>query len=411
MIPLDLLIDASGFGEEANPWEAGHRLIYDHLVTPAKVLISGCGDSGVIEGLHYALEEFRHEYVTALWRYGEGLEAQIDEGLKDARLDAIFASGESVRYDDAVLSEIIWWLDQRWFMAFNKVAWPPGGEVHLPPIYARLDALLKPLYDASGRSEAFATADWNDLEDFVTALPLEAQLTIREEVRPLADEWISRLTGELAGSIDLPPDIADLTRLARPVVEITLNGRWPTPYSRQLSPYNVWTMRLLLAFPGVGYRQGEIDRVVRRSDKRFDVMFADGAVETYDRVVTRYGPGNRGYAVIAQRDPGDAPVIDWLLADERRLVADPDDPSRQRFVDPARTTVIDALAALEKRVWQSEKLDKQQLVGRVSLGREAFPKDGGMYDDPSGWLAGQLRAGRYPRYGTARDIRTAIARR
>jgi hypothetical protein len=144
MIPLDMLIDASGFGEEANPheladysyWEAGHRLIYDHLVTPAKVLISGCGDSGVIEGLHYALDEFRHEYVTGLWRYGGGLEAQIDEGLKYARLDAIFACGEGARYDDAVLSAIIWWLDQRWFMAFNKVAWPPGGEVHLPPAAA-----------------------------------------------------------------------------------------------------------------------------------------------------------------------------------------------------------------------------------------------------------------------------------
>jgi hypothetical protein len=42
-IMVDLVIDATGFGEEANPhglidssyWESGHRLIYDHLVPPS----------------------------------------------------------------------------------------------------------------------------------------------------------------------------------------------------------------------------------------------------------------------------------------------------------------------------------------------------------------------------------------
>lgn len=61
-VEVDLLIDATGFGEEANPlvladysyWEAGHRLICDHLPKDCRILVSGCGHSGIIEALHYS---------------------------------------------------------------------------------------------------------------------------------------------------------------------------------------------------------------------------------------------------------------------------------------------------------------------------------------------------------------------
>lgn len=102
-LPVDLLIDATGFGAEANPlgltdysyWEAGHRLIYDHLVPPARVLISGCGDSGVIEAWHYALNGFEHGQVTddeidALRR--TGITLSTIETLR-ARLDAQVQAG------------------------------------------------------------------------------------------------------------------------------------------------------------------------------------------------------------------------------------------------------------------------------------------------------------------------------
>ncbi|MEJ0066181.1 MAG: hypothetical protein WDM85_12830 [Caulobacteraceae bacterium] len=99
-VDVDLLIDATGFGEERNPlrvvdfsyWEAGHRLIYDHLATPATVLISGCGDSGVIEAFHYALKGFRHEDVEALWPY-RGPDRYLDTGLERARLEHILKNG------------------------------------------------------------------------------------------------------------------------------------------------------------------------------------------------------------------------------------------------------------------------------------------------------------------------------
>ena len=418
-VSVDLLIDATGYGEEANPlgvadysyWDSGHQLIYDHLVPPAKVLISGCGDSGVIEGLHYAFGEFRHSYVTALWRYGAGLEAQIDEGLRYARLDQIFASGEAeARYQPEILSEIVWWLDQRYFKAFSGMSWPPGREPHLPPIYECLDGLLKPHFEACSRGAPFETTEWETLEDFVLELPLADQLAIREAVRPLAEEWISRLIEKLAESIPLPADLAAYTGLARPDITIVLNGRTPTAYTRQLSPYNLWTMRLLLAFPSVSYRPGAIADVRLRPDRRFEVLFADGSTDIFDRVVTRFGPGARGNKMIAQQAPRDTRRGDQLLDVPMTLVTDPTDPRRGRHVDHARAAVVDGLIALSARTRSGEDVSKQQIVGRMLFGPHTLPEDGSLYDDPIVWLAGELRAGRYPRYDADADMIVAMAR-
>lgn len=60
-IDADFLIDATGFGDEQNPfdipdysyWASGHARMYDSHKSLTRVLISGCGDSGLIEALHY----------------------------------------------------------------------------------------------------------------------------------------------------------------------------------------------------------------------------------------------------------------------------------------------------------------------------------------------------------------------
>lgn len=411
-ISVDLLIDATGYGEEANPigvadysyWDSGHRLIYDHLVTPAKVLISGCGDSGVIEGLHYAFKDFRHSYVAALWIGGEGLEAHIDVGLQRAHLNEVFSNDEPDRYEAEVLSEIIWWLDQRYFMAHNRITWPPGGEQHLQLIYARIDSLLKPLFEFSFQDVNFKTASWETLEAFVLALPLSVQLEIREKVQPLAEEWISSLTAELAESIPLPADIAAYIDLARSNVSIVLNGRMATAYTRQLSPYNLWLMRLLLAFPSVSYRQGAISVVRLRPDRRFDVRFDDGYTDIFDRVVTRYGPGSRGKSMIAQQDPRDTERGDWLLNVPMALVPDPSVTGAGRYVDHARDAVIEGLKALEARKRSGESISKQQIVGRVLLGVDNLPKQNDLYDDPIVWLSDKLRIGQFPMFDVDQKI-------
>jgi hypothetical protein len=417
-VDVDLLIDAAGFGEEANPlgvtdfsyWESGHRLIYDHLVTPARVLISGCGDSGVIEALHYAIADFRHEYVEALWRSYSGLEATIDEGLARARLDHILKSDERERYNVPVLSELVWWLDQRHFMATNTVPWPPGNEPYAPPIFEAVNDFLRGHFEAACGSGSFVGAAWEELEDFLPGLPLDAQLEARALVRPIADEWISLEIERLAATIPLPPDIQELLDMARRDIDIVLNGLTPTAYTRQLSPYNVWLMRLLLEFPSVNYRGGAIDSVDARQDRRFDVAFRDGSVDDFDRVCTRYGPSRSNASGIARDRPRDTSADDWLLMQPWYVAPDPLDPSRNKYFYPARAGVVAALDGLDRRRGRSTDVSKRVYGTRIRLGPHSCP-DHPIYNNPQSWLSAELRAGRRPAYAVDETIDQQLTRR
>jgi hypothetical protein len=210
-IEVDILIDATGFGEENNLhgvadfsyWESGHRLIYDHLPVPCDVLISGCGDSGLIEAMHYAISGFRHDLVENLWPDGTNLEARLDLGMEEAKLDAILRSGEIERYKGRVISEVCWWLDT-WFRLGN---WK-GSEwslrsagAHSEPIFQAIENILQPRLKAAFPGRNLNQLDWNKRETFAIKLPLKVQLEVRAAVRPHADAWISQRMAALAGTI------------------------------------------------------------------------------------------------------------------------------------------------------------------------------------------------------------------
>jgi hypothetical protein len=118
LIELNWLIDATGFGEEANPhelvdhsyWESGHRLIYSYLKPKARVLISGCGDSGLIEMMHYALKDFTHDQVDAFWPSARFLDLVIDQSLEAASFDDV-----TDYEDDWDLEELPLDPEVRWF--------------------------------------------------------------------------------------------------------------------------------------------------------------------------------------------------------------------------------------------------------------------------------------------------------
>lgn len=417
-VPVDLLIDATGFGPEANPrevidysyWEAGHRLIYDHLVTPATVLISGCGDSGVIEALQYAIKDFSHADVEALWPIGVGLEAVVDVGLVGARLDAVFRNQDIDRYETPVLSEIIWWLDQRTDIERNPgILWPWSGEPWARPILDAIEAALAPYYAVFAPGGDIALASYDALESFVEALPFDTQFDARAAARQLGDEWISRSIEALAEDIELPPYTGAIHAMARPGVEIILNGRTPTPYSRQLSPYNVWLMRLLLSFPSVRYVQGEIASVAQNADRRFDVAFKDGTSLTVGRAVTRYGPaaGSAGLATGCRRDTVGG---DWLLNRPDYMNRNPTAPSQGRYINPARENIATALERLGVRPASVQNISKRIVTGRIIFGPTSTPEGEPVYSDPLPWLAAELRAGRHPRFASDADVERVVTR-
>lgn len=268
-LQLDLLIDATGFGEEGNPlelddfsyWESSHRLIYDHLPRPVKVLISGRGDSGVIEALHYATAHFRHAYIEGLWDGHRGLGAKIDDGLVEARLDGVLRSDEVERFDGDVIPKIVWWRDHREYMTRMPPAQRPfAGDPCIAMVLARMDALTLPHWQSDAARGSVASGSPEALDEFVGNLTLRDQLAIREGLRRLVAERISVRMQTLADNLQVGVENR-VAEFARSKVKVVLNATTPTPYGRQLSPYNVWIMKVLVDLEGVSYRRGEIKSV------------------------------------------------------------------------------------------------------------------------------------------------------
>ncbi len=289
-VEVDLLIDATGFGEEANPlglvdysyWEAGHRLIYDHLPKDCSVLVSGCGDSGIIEALHYTVKDFRHEFVQDWWPSRVSLEAHLDVGLEYAKLDDLLLSEEVNRYKEKVISELCWWLYTCHVRAnCDEYEWTVREDVK--SIFYAIDAALWPHLEKVFSAEKLRERDleWDKREAFLLKLDIDTQLKIREAVMPVVDDWISRNIETLVREI--PPDVASrvnkLHDRRRTGVVVTLNGITPTPFTRQMSSFNVWLTRVLMTFPNVHYRQGKIAKVEAEESSHYRVTYDGGAQE------------------------------------------------------------------------------------------------------------------------------------
>ncbi len=410
-VEVDLLIDATGFGEEAKTdnvvdysyWEAGHRLIYDHLPRKCTVLVSGCGDSGIVEALHYTIKDFRHEFVEHLWPH-INLEAHLDIGLASAKLDQILLSEEIDRYDGQVISELCWWLDT-WHRLDN---WRGNGwslrreGPHAKPIFQAIEDAIQPHLSKAFSARKIKRLDWEEREAFLLALDLGTQLAIRAAVMPLVDHWISINIEKLVRKLPpgTLPKLRQLHENRRPGVVVTLNGITPTLYTRQLSSYNVWLARILTTFPSVHYRQGEITNVVEAEDSgSFQVTYADSAPETYDRVVTRYGPAPSSDRPLATRTQPDPHRGNWLL-NRIRYGIPSKDPQIERMVEPGTYDVERKLPDVLQRCGSDRVHPVNKAYYKLLLlaGSRSFKT--GLYGEgnPQAWLSAQLRSGIRPKY-------------
>jgi hypothetical protein len=321
-LAVDIVVDATGFGDEANPhhlkdhsyWRSGHRLIYDHLPPRCKVLISGCRDSGVIEGLHYAIEDFDHEQVERLWPESRALEAYLDYSISHGKLDEIFFGAEFEGCDERVLSEVSWWVQM------CQLRNQPQGEAlfsktwEAAAVFRAIDNELRRALTTFRRERRLDRVEDEDREAFALTLSRDAQLAVRREASRAADSAISENLSRRMNDLPLVKfvDIGEIHRRARAGVELILNGRTPTPYTRSLSPYNIWLMRILMSFPNVSYRRGEVSRLEPTRDGRFRVAIG-GRSGVFDRVITRYGVQHDAERALCARKPADDHGRDWLL--------------------------------------------------------------------------------------------------
>ena len=411
-IEVNLLIDATGFGEEANTlrvadfsyWESGHRLIYDHLPVPSQVLISGCGDSGLIEAMHYAIKDFRHEMVEHLWPSRTNLEEHLDRGMEDAKLAVILNSSEVSRYDETVISEVCWWLGVWWRIENSKAyGWSLRGEgSHAPPIFRAIEEVLKPRLEVALKGRNLSRIPWMERESFACKLPIGLQLEVRAAVAKVVDAWISRRMANVVKSLPASKrlGVRKLHKMARPGCTVTLNGTMPTPFTRQLSTFNVWLMHVLLGFPNVKYLQGRLMDVQSTTTGQSEVTFGDGSKCLYDRVVTRYGPlGSSRGSLVSKRRNRDLHAGSWLLTlvDYVEPTADPHIGKR---VEPAVRRVSSKIGEVKARRGSTKmnpvyKTFYQQCL---LLGPTDSTQASEIYGSPQKWLTETLSRGVRPRY-------------
>lgn len=231
---------------------------------------------------------------------------------------------------------------------------------------------------------------------------MKVQLEAREIVRPIADDWISRGVARLVDKVAVGKllRVRKLHALARPGVTVTLNGTTPTPYTRQLSSYSVWLMRVLTSFPNVRYRRGMISKVEADRLGRFVVKFEGGSTGVFDRVVTRYGPSaEKTNRPLAKRRSHDPHAGSWLLTPIGYRVPT-NDAHIWKTIEPAIHRVASKLNEVERRRGsdRSNPLIKSYYVGCLLMGPDKSREADEIYRNPQAWLSAKLRAGIRPRY-------------
>jgi hypothetical protein len=412
-LAVDVLIDATGFGHEENPlsvtdhsyWEGGHRLIYDHLPPKSRVLISGCGDSGIVELMHYAFADFDHAMIERFWPIGANLEAHLDLGLE--KINDVVRSAEVLRYDFKVISELCWWLDEWWkLQKWNHSeleAYPPTRSTKV--IFAAIERQLTDRLSAAFPGLHPAEIIWEEREAFLLALPLAEQLSVRSAVAPVVDDAISRDIADHMKQVRVSDllNIRELHRMLRPGVKIILNGLTPTPFTRNLSAYNVWLTKVATSLPNVRFLQGRIECVERGPNGQSTVMFDRTRREVFDRVLTRYGPSGSSQARLTEGTLRDHYPGDILLANPHYLLPDKkvtNGDTSEQLVELAQDQVHKRIDRIRRRRGHNpeDPLSKPLYLSML-FAMESYPfVTDPRYIDPQRALSAALKTGRCPAY-------------
>jgi hypothetical protein len=407
---VDVLIDATGFGPEANPhklvdysyWEGGHRLIYDHLPPKSHVLISGCGDSGVIELMHYAIADFQHEMVTYFWPPNAGLEAILDQGLE--RINSVLRSEEVPRFEGRLISELCWWLDRWWYLQhWQKHHWEEVPQTaSTKSIFAAIEAELAGRIAIAFPGRKSAAIPEDQREAFALALSLEDQLAVRAAIGPAIDDALSLEIAALLKPIKVEKllNLRALRKKLRPGTKIVLNGVTPTPFTRNLSPYNVWLTHVMIGLPNIRYRKGRIVDTNRMPDGQTRVTFSDDTSDDFDRVITRYGPG-RGEPdkQLSAGNPRDPYPGDYLL-DYPTYSTPTEQPSIWRNIRVGTDRVTARVPVIERRrgTDPNNPIYKPLYIAELLRADPNPWLEDPRYKDPQIWLGRAIRKGCYPAY-------------
>jgi hypothetical protein len=268
---FDLVVLATGLGEETRPdnltfpheysyWQSGHPSTYArrHPDRRERILISGCGDSGIVEACHYAIQDFTQDAATRLMPFHENaphIDEMVEGFLSSRCLDWIF-------YDEGPID---WYLKRR-----NDESLRRADDA---PIYDHLDRHFKDTPDDLVEAKFWDTYDHARINELLAlADEIDAGSAWHFFVETLQFD-----AGRHFAGLRLRDDF-----------DVVMNGLLSRPFTNAASPKNQFVLAHLIRAGRISYIKGRIDRIDSHSTPMV-VHFSDGRTEPFDRVCVRYG--------------------------------------------------------------------------------------------------------------------------
>ncbi|GFE82496.1 hypothetical protein GCM10011487_44960 [Steroidobacter agaridevorans] len=299
---FDAVILATGFGEEKldedaatndiSYWLSGNPLTYRSSPLrkggTERVLVSGNGDSAIIEVAQLLIRDFTHENIFSFLpsnTLAQGLSTRYAMAIQD------LAHRQIARHE----SMIQWYWRMRAFIEINPRANLFGS--------GRGDQPRRELYQIAHRLLRKFDQE-SDIEE-----PLLSSIT--ETLQAQFDTLASREIKACLDSFVLSNIFSDkILGAFRTDLHVTVTGRSPTIYSTRQAPLNWFLLRVLMEYGAIQYHQTHLtgSRLVNNLTR---CQFANPSLKgDFHRVITRHGPTYTGYASDPQmRRPTPLPSI------------------------------------------------------------------------------------------------------
>jgi hypothetical protein len=284
----DLAIVATGFGKERGSeltndesyWHSGNPRSYRTIGvrpqrSPERVLISGNGDSAVIELAHYLINDFSHHEIFRFLPHnvpparGQWY-LTIQSSLIHRRiLSDVFFDEENP--DVPVAAGVLGW----YWNTRNRAELNP----HIPLFGVQPAGAMEPrLFKVMHR----LLSPYRCLDAVPPNILFKVQKRASARFEELASEELAQFARGLKLTKIFRPRIRNVMRRD---VRVTVIGPSPTIYSVRQAPLNWFLLAVLEKFGKFEYRQGKLKRAAKIVRNEIRTQFGP-----FDRVIVRHGP-------------------------------------------------------------------------------------------------------------------------
>jgi hypothetical protein len=292
VLTFDLAIIASGFGDEKRDintnddsyWYSGNPRNYQPISfrksegAKEKILISGNGDSGVIELAHFLIRDFNHQEI---FRYlplndiAPRLARSYANSINNLRFREIEDGSKNYPNFSGPIS---WYWQMR-----DLIEQHPYD--HYIDLQTPLGKLEHAIYDYL-HSELASYNPRNKIP------PLKIEV-IEKQVNSILDKLASYEIGQLVNNYKLNKIYSKkIKRNFRDLFQIKVIGRTPLIYSRRQAPLNWFLLKVLEEYGDFEYSQASLIKAVLKEgviSTKLELTDKSNISVSFDRIIVRHG--------------------------------------------------------------------------------------------------------------------------